>query len=62
MEIYTLDPKQIKEDLENEINSLIRTRSECRRKRDFEGADKIRGELQQHGVRLLTLICFEVVL
>ena len=35
---------------ENEINNLIRARSECRRKLDFEGADKILEELRQHGV------------
>ena len=35
---------------EIEINNLIRARSECRGNRDFEGADKILDELQQHGV------------
>ena len=35
---------------ETEIHNIIRARSECRRKRDFQGADKILDELQQHGV------------
>ena len=35
---------------ETEINNLIRARMECKMKRDFQRADKIQAELQQHGV------------
>ena len=37
---------------ETEIHNLIRSRQECRRKREFQGADKIQEELQQNGVAI----------
>ena len=37
---------------ENEINNLIRTRMQCRSQRDYEGADKIRAELEQNGISI----------
>ena len=37
---------------ENEINNLIRTRMQCRSQRDYEGADKIRDELEQNGISI----------
>jgi cysteinyl-tRNA synthetase len=49
--VLDLDPGTIKA-ADAELDALVRTRDQARERKDYEAADRIRGELERRGVTL----------